>query len=40
MIPNLINTLGGLVLMYAVVLHATWVEQRYFPWPRLPPSFS
>jgi len=31
MIPNLINTLGGLALMYAVVLHAAWVEQRYFP---------
>lgn len=31
MFANLINTLAGLVLMYAVVLHAAWVEQRYFP---------
>jgi hypothetical protein len=31
MIPNLINTLTGLVLAYATVLHPTWVEQRYFP---------
>lgn len=31
MIANLINTLAGLVLVYAVVLHPTWIEQRYFP---------
>ncbi|MBS0328102.1 MAG: hypothetical protein JSS46_16350 [Proteobacteria bacterium] len=31
MIPNLINTVTGLVLVYATVLHPTWVEQRYFP---------
>lgn len=31
MIPNLVNTLTGLALAYAVVLHPTWVEQRYFP---------
>jgi len=30
-IPNLINTLAGLVLVYSVVLHPTWVEQRYVP---------
>lgn len=31
MIPNLINTVTGLVLAYATVLHPTWVEQRYLP---------
>ncbi|WHZ18087.1 MAG: hypothetical protein OJF55_000236 [Rhodanobacteraceae bacterium] len=31
MIPNIVNTIVGLVLVYAVVLHPTWVEQRYFP---------
>lgn len=31
MIPNLINTLVGLVLVYATVLHPTWIEQRYGP---------
>lgn len=31
MIPNIINTLVGLVLAYAVVLHPTWFEQRYLP---------
>lgn len=31
MIANLVNTVLGLVLVYAVVLHPTWVEQRYFP---------
>lgn len=31
MIPNLINTLTGLVLAYAVVLNPTWIERRYFP---------
>lgn len=31
MIPNLINTLTGLALVYATVLHPTWVEQRYLP---------
>lgn len=31
MIPNLINTIAGLVLVYSVVLHPTWVEQRFFP---------
>lgn len=31
MIANLINTVVGLVLAYATVLHPTWVEQRYFP---------
>jgi hypothetical protein len=31
MIPNLINTIVGLALAYATVLHPTWVEQRYVP---------
>jgi len=31
MIPNLINTLVGLVLAYATVLHMTWIEQQYLP---------
>ncbi len=31
MIPNLINTITGLVLAYAAVLHPTWIEQRYLP---------
>lgn len=31
MIPNIINTVVGLALAYAVVLHPTWVEQRYVP---------
>lgn len=31
MIPNLINTLTGLVLAYAVVLHPTWVGHQYLP---------
>ncbi|MFO1506310.1 MAG: hypothetical protein U1F23_04420 [Lysobacterales bacterium] len=31
MIPNLINTIAGLALVYATVLHPTWVEQRYVP---------
>jgi hypothetical protein len=31
MIPNIINTIVGLVLVYATVLHQTWLEQRYFP---------
>lgn len=31
MIPNIINTVTGLALAYAVVLHPTWVEQRYAP---------
>lgn len=31
MIPNIINTIVGLVLVYATVLHQTWIEQRYFP---------
>ncbi|WHZ11364.1 MAG: hypothetical protein OJF60_001803 [Burkholderiaceae bacterium] len=31
MIPNLINTLTGLVLVYSVVLLPTWVERRFFP---------
>lgn len=31
MIPNLINTVTGLVLAYATVLRPTWVEQRYLP---------
>lgn len=31
MIPNLVNTLLGLGLMYATVLHHTWVEQQYLP---------
>lgn len=31
MIPNLINTLTGLALAYATVLHPTWIEQRYLP---------
>ncbi|MBS0576475.1 MAG: hypothetical protein JSS45_08650 [Proteobacteria bacterium] len=31
MIPNLVNTITGLVLVYATVLKPTWVEQRYLP---------
>lgn len=31
MFANLINSIAGLVLVYSVVLHPTWVEQRYFP---------
>lgn len=31
MIPNLINTILGLVLVYATVLHPAWVERPYFP---------
>lgn len=31
MIPNLINTLAGLVLAYAVVLNPIWIERRFFP---------
>lgn len=31
MIPNLINTVTGLVLVYATVVHRTWIEHRYFP---------
>lgn len=31
MIPNLINTVTGLVLVYATVIHRTWIEQRFFP---------
>lgn len=31
MIANLLNTLVGLVLAYATVLHPTWIEQRYYP---------
>lgn len=31
MIPNLINTIAGLVLVYATVLHPTWVGQRFGP---------
>lgn len=31
MIANLINTIAGLMLVYSIVLHPTWVEQRYFP---------
>lgn len=31
MIANLVNTLAGLVLVYSVVLHPAWIEQRYFP---------
>lgn len=31
MTPNLINTATGLALVYATVLHPTWVEQRYLP---------
>ncbi|MCK9514797.1 MAG: hypothetical protein WCZ18_00060 [Ottowia sp.] len=31
MIANLLNTLVGIVLAYAVVLHPTWIEQQYFP---------
>jgi len=31
MIPNLLNTLAGLALMYGVVVHPTWVENRYLP---------
>lgn len=31
MIPNLINTIVGLVLVYATVLHQTWVQQRFLP---------
>lgn len=31
MIPNILNTLVGLALAYSVVLHPTWVEQRFVP---------
>lgn len=31
MIPNLVNTLTGIVLVYATVLHPTWIEQQYLP---------
>lgn len=31
MIPNLINTLVGLVLAWATILHPTWVERRFLP---------
>ncbi|KAB2899191.1 MAG: hypothetical protein F9K31_08210 [Dokdonella sp.] len=31
MIANLANTVVGLVLAWATILHPTWVEQRYFP---------
>lgn len=31
MIPNILNTLVGLALAYAVILRTTWVEQRYLP---------
>lgn len=31
MIANLLNTLVGLVLVYAAVLEPTWVQQQYFP---------
>lgn len=31
MIANLINTLAGLVLAYATVLHPTWVQQQFLP---------
>ena len=31
MIPNLVNAVAGLVLVYASVLRPTWVEQRYLP---------
>lgn len=31
MIPNLINTVVGLVLAYSVVLHPAWVGQQYLP---------
>lgn len=31
MIPNLINTVVGLVLVYAAILQPTWVERRYLP---------
>lgn len=31
MIPNIINAITGLALVYATVLHPTWVEHRYFP---------
>lgn len=31
MIPNLVSTVTGLVLVYATVLHPNWVERRYLP---------
>jgi hypothetical protein len=31
MIPNLINTITGLVLAYVVVLHPSWAGHRYLP---------
>lgn len=31
MIPNLINTVTGLVLAYVVVLEPTWIERQYLP---------
>jgi hypothetical protein len=30
-IPNLINTVVGLALVYATVLHPTWIEAGYGP---------
>lgn len=32
MIPNILNTIVGLALAYATVLHPTWVEQRFLPY--------
>ena len=31
MIANLLNTILGLVLAYATVLHPSWIEHRYWP---------
>lgn len=31
MIPNLLNCIAGLALVYAVVVHPTWAEHRYVP---------
>lgn len=31
MIPNIVNTMVGLFLVYLVVLKHLWVERQYFP---------
>lgn len=31
MIANILNTIVGVFLAYAVVLHPNWIEQQYFP---------
>jgi|SRR5690625_847945 len=31
MVPNILNSIVGLVLIYVVILHQGWIEQRFFP---------